>query len=163
MRFWNVCIPPAAGSLPKKWLLRQETYGFNEVVGKARTPLAIKFLSHFKSPITIVLLVAAVLSVILVYIPGNQGDISNAIIIFAIVLISVTLDFTQEYRAERAADELRKRVANTVTVYRGGSKEDISVNNLVPGDIIGLSVGDISSCRCACNERPGLLRGPDQP
>ena len=115
---------------------RLETYGSNEVARKKKTSIVIEFLSHFKSPVTIILIIAAILS-------GVLGDISNTIIILAIVLVSVILDFTQEYRAERAAEELKKRVATTATTLRNGEKQEIEVSELVPGDVILLSVGDI--------------------
>ena len=115
---------------------RLEIYGSNEVSPKGKVSVPIKFLLHFKSPLTIILLVAAIIS-------GVLGQIENTIIIFVIVLVSVILDFFQEYRAEKAADELRKRVASTATTLRNGTKQDIDVSELVPGDIIFLSSGDI--------------------
>ena len=57
--------------------------------------------------------------------------------------MSVILDFTQEYRAGKAAEALRKRVATTATTFRDGTKQDIEISGLVPGDIIALSAGDI--------------------
>jgi Mg2+-importing ATPase len=115
---------------------RLETYGSNEISKKKRTSVVIEFLSHFKSPVTIILVIAAILS-------GVLGDLSNTIIILSIVLVSVILDFTQEYRAERAAEELKRRVATTATTLRNGVKQEIEVSELVPGDVILLSVGDI--------------------
>lgn len=116
--------------------IRMETYGPNEVSKKGRRSVFIEFLSHFKSPVTLILIAAAIVS-------GFLGDpLSSAIILF-IVLVSVTLDFTQEYRAGRAADALRKRVTTTATTFRNGTKQDIDISNLVPGDIIVLSAGDI--------------------
>ena len=101
-----------------------------------RASVFVEFLSHFKSPLTIILIIAAIIS-------GVVGQLVNAAIIFAIVLVSVILDFTQEYRAGKAAEALRKRVATTATTLRNGTKQDIEVSELVPGDIIALTVGDI--------------------
>jgi Mg2+-importing ATPase len=115
---------------------RLETYGYNEVARRRRTSIVVEFLAHFKSPLTIILIIAAIVS-------GVVGDAVNAPIIFAIVLVSVILDFTQEYRAGKAAEALRKRVATTATTLRNGIKQDIEVAELVPGDVIALSVGDI--------------------
>ncbi|HXZ95114.1 MAG TPA: magnesium-translocating P-type ATPase [Dehalococcoidia bacterium] len=115
---------------------RLETYGSNEVVKKERGSILIEFLSHFKSPLVIILIIAAIVS-------GVLGQRPNAIIILSIVLVSVILDFTQEYRAERAAEELKRRVATTATTVRNGAKQDIEISELVPGDVIALSAGDI--------------------
>lgn len=115
---------------------RLKTYGSNEVAKKEKRSVLIEFLSHFKSPVTLILIIAAIVA-------GVLGEIVDAIIILSIVLVSVILDFTQEYRAGRAAEALRKRVATAATVFRNGSKQDIEVSELVPGDIIFLSAGDI--------------------
>jgi len=115
---------------------RLETFGPNEVARKRKTPILIEFLSHFRSPLVIILMIAATIS-------GILGELINAIIILSIVLASVILDFTQEYRAEGAAEALRKRVTTTTTVFRNGTKRDIEISSLVPGDIIVLSAGDI--------------------
>ncbi len=125
-----------AGLTTEEVARRLETYGSNEVAKKRRRPVLIEFLSHFRSPLTIILIIAAIVS-------GVLGDPLDAIIILSIVLMSVILDFTQEYRAERAAEALRKRVATTAATFRDGTKQDIEVSELVPGDIIALSVGDI--------------------
>ena len=116
---------------------RLDIYGPNEVVEKTQRPVFIEFLLHFKSPITLILIAAAIIS-------GFVGDPIDAVIIITIVLISVLLDFSQEYRAGKAAEALRKRVATTATVLRDGKKEDIEICDLVPGDIVQLSAGDIA-------------------
>jgi Mg2+-importing ATPase len=129
---------------------RLEIYGSNEVAKKKKTSVVIEFLSHFKSPVTIILIIAAILS-------GILADISNTIIILAIVLVSVILDFTQEYRAEKAAEELKKRVATTATTLRNGVKQEIEVSELVPGDVILLSVGDIVPADARVNSAKDLF------
>ncbi|HXY75157.1 MAG TPA: HAD-IC family P-type ATPase, partial [Dehalococcoidales bacterium] len=115
---------------------RTEEYGPNIVTKAKKASVFVEFFSHFKSPITLVLIVAAILS-------GVIGDIRNTIIILVIVLVSVVLDFTQEYRAQKAAAALEKRVATTATTIRNGTKQEIATAELVPGDIVFLSVGDI--------------------
>ncbi len=115
---------------------RLVTYGHNEAVERHRRSLAVEFLRHFRSPVTLILIAAAIISAFV-------GDPANAIIILAIVLASVALEFTQEYRAGRAAEALRKRVATTATVVRDGNKQEIEVSALVPGDLVALSAGDI--------------------
>jgi Mg2+-importing ATPase len=115
---------------------RLEIYSSNEVTRKKQTSIIFEFLSHFKSPLVIILIIAAIVSAAL-----NQ--VENTVIILSIVMISVILDFTQEHRAERAAEALKKRVATTATVFRNGTKQDIEVFSMVPGDIVALSAGDI--------------------
>ncbi len=115
---------------------RLDTYGTNEVAAKKRTTPFMEFLLSFRNPMVLLLMVAATIS-------GLLGEVINAGIIFLIVIGSASLDFFQKYRAEKAADALKKRVATTATVFRNGEKQDIHVSELVPGDIIALSAGDI--------------------
>ena len=116
---------------------RLETYGTNEVArGKKRSGI-VEFLLHFRSPVTLILIISAIVS-------GFSGDPRDAAIIIIIVLVSVILDFTQEYRAGKAAEALAKRVATTATVTRDGTKQDIAISGLVPGDVIQLTAGDIA-------------------
>ncbi|MGD1039532.1 MAG: magnesium-translocating P-type ATPase [Dehalococcoidales bacterium] len=115
---------------------RLETYGTNEVVRGQKRSGIVEFLLHFRSPITLILIVSAIISAFL-------GDPLDASIILIIVLVSVTLDFTQEYRANKAAEALKKRVATTATVSRDGTKKELEISELVPGDIVQLSAGDI--------------------
>lgn len=126
----------AAGLTVEEAEKRLEMYGYNEVARKKKRAVLIEFLSHFKSPITIILIIAAIIS-------GFLGDPLDAGIIILIVLVSTTLDFIQEYRAVRAAEALRKRVATTATVLRNGSRQDVEISELVPGDVVLLSAGDI--------------------
>ena len=126
----------AAGLTDEEVAKRVEIYGSNEVARKGKRPVLIQFLLHFRSPLVIILIIAAIVS-------GALGELLNATIILSIVLMSVILDFTQEYRAERAAEALRKMVATVATTFRNGTKQDIEVSELVPGDVVALSAGDI--------------------
>jgi Mg2+-importing ATPase len=115
---------------------RLKLFGYNELVKKKKRLAIISFLSHFKSPLVIILLTAGLIS-------GILGETTNAAIIFFIVVFSIILDFYQESKAERAAEMLKQRVATTATVLRDGVKREVRLSEIVPGDIIYLSAGDI--------------------
>jgi Mg2+-importing ATPase len=115
---------------------RLRIYGYNELVKKKRKAAILDFLSHFRSPLVIILLIAGLISAFF-------GEVINALIIFSIVTLSVFLDFYQESKAERAAEMLRQRVATTATVMRDGVKREVKLTEIVLGDIIYLSAGDI--------------------
>ncbi len=115
---------------------RLETYGTNEIARGGKRSVILEFLSHFRAPVTIILIVAAIIS-------GVVGDTANMVIIIIIVLVSVILDFTQEYRAGKAAEALAQKVALTATALRDGVKQEIPAATLVPGDVINLSAGDV--------------------
>lgn len=112
-----------------KNLIRQE---------KKHSPLR-QFLSKFSNPLIIILLIASLLS-------AFTGDAPSFIIINAIVVISVSLDFIQEYRASLAAEKLSESVSVNVKVLRDKTIKDIPFSNLVPGDVAVLSAGDLVPC-----------------
>ncbi|GAA5230208.1 hypothetical protein GCM10025779_10210 [Arthrobacter cryoconiti] len=91
---------------------------------------------QLRSPILILLMVTAALSLFL-------GAATNSIVIAVILLVSVGLGFSNEFRAERAAEALHSRVTHTVVVLRGGTACQIDVVKLVPGDVVQLSLGTI--------------------
>ena len=70
-------------------------------------------------------------------------EIAGFAIINIIVILSVTLDFIQEYRAERAAEHLREMVAVHATVMRDGHARTVAVKNIVPGDLVLLAAGNL--------------------
>ncbi|WP_082634285.1 magnesium-translocating P-type ATPase [Arthrobacter alpinus] len=91
---------------------------------------------QLRSPILILLIVTAGLSLFL-------GDATNSVVIAVILLVSVGLGFSNEFRAERAAEALHSRVTHTVVVLRDGTACQIDVVNLVPGDVVRLGLGAI--------------------
>jgi len=95
-----------------------------------------QFLTRFKNPLVIVLLVASAIS-------AFTGEVANFLIISFIVLLSVTLDFVQEYRAGKAAERLRLAVSVRATLLRDGKHVEVPVAEVVPGDIVLLSAGDL--------------------
>jgi Mg2+-importing ATPase len=111
-------------------------YGYNEVAKKKRTTAVIKFLLSFKNPLMLILLFAGVVT-------GLSGDPVTATIILIIVMLGVVLMFFQESKAEKAADELKERVATTATVIRDNVQREIKLSDIVPGDVLSLSAGDL--------------------
>ncbi len=102
---------------------------------KKDTPFLL-FLNQFKSPIVLILLAATVISAFV-------HDWTDAAIILAIVLGSALLSFTQEFNASNAARQLRLQVSLKARVLREGKEQSLSVELLVPGDVVLLSAGSI--------------------
>jgi len=115
---------------------RINQYGPNQIKPAQQRAVVLQFLAHFRNPLVLVLLAASGISAL-------TGDTTGALIIGLIVLISVSLDFVQEYRAGRAAEQLAAQVAVTATVLRDGKPREAPVADLVPGDVILLSAGDL--------------------
>jgi Mg2+-importing ATPase len=116
--------------------LRQKQYGPNTIKANSGSSGLILFLSQFKSPVTIMLIVAALLS-------AGLGDVADTVIILIIVLISSLLGFWQERGAANAVAELLKMVALHCAVLRDGKSQEISLDGVVPGDTVLLSAGDV--------------------
>jgi len=115
---------------------RLQRYGYNELSKKEEriSPFTI-FINQFKNILIVILLIAAVLSVII-------GELMGAGLILAIVIFCAILGFTQEYRAERALEALKKMLSPTITVLREGREQEILSKELVPGDMLLLEAGD---------------------
>ncbi|HNW94936.1 MAG TPA: magnesium-translocating P-type ATPase [Anaerolineaceae bacterium] len=115
---------------------RLEQYGYNEVVKEKQLGLVLRLLGMLKDPLTILLIVLAIISII-------THDIRAAVVILTMVVLGVTLRFVQESRADSAAEKLKEMVSTMATVIRAGQAKSIPLRELVPGDIISLSAGDM--------------------
>lgn len=114
---------------------RLAQYGPNELQEEKRiSPFKI-LLDQFKQFLIIILMIATAISVLL-------GEVTDAIVIFAIVVASAVLGFIQEYRASKAVEALKKMVTTSVKVIRDGREERVSSSEVVPGDVMLLSPGD---------------------
>lgn len=115
---------------------KRQVFGHNVISKSKKKHLVLLFLSKFKNPLVLMLLAAAALSSFL-------GDKSSFFIITTIVLLSVILDFFQEHKASDAAEKLRRSVADRTRVIRDDIEREILVSDLVPGDVVLLSAGDL--------------------
>ena len=111
-------------------------YGRNVMADHKKMNVFVQFLSHFASPLILILLLAAIISFVL-------KEITEAVIIIVMVLLGVLLDFGQEYSADKALKQLLAKVKSTTTVIRDGEKKEIYVAELTIGDILLLSSGDL--------------------
>ena len=91
---------------------------------------------QLRNPLLLLLLAAAAVS-------GVTGDLTDAAIIAAIVVLSVGLGFFNEFRAANAVAALHRDICITAVVWRDGEQTVVDVAELVPGDIVALRVGDI--------------------
>jgi Mg2+-importing ATPase len=115
---------------------RLEIYGYNELAKKKRRTAAVQVLLRIANPLVIILLLAGLIS-------GYLGDRPEATIIFFIVFLSVGLDYYQESKAEKAAETLKEKVITTATVLLDGVKQEVKLSEIVLGDMVYLSAGDI--------------------
>ncbi|MCX6090590.1 MAG: cation-transporting P-type ATPase, partial [Candidatus Atribacteria bacterium] len=116
--------------------LLQEEYGPNEVTKGKRQSFLERLFDNVKNPLVILLVVLGVISYL-------TGDIRATVMIGVMVLLGMILRFFQELRADHAAEKLQAMVSTTATVVRSGKKLEVPLKELVPGDIILLSAGDM--------------------
>ncbi|MGD0201783.1 MAG: HAD-IC family P-type ATPase, partial [Bryobacteraceae bacterium] len=115
---------------------RLRLHGPNSLVRESRFATLVSFLRLFANPLVIILIAASAVSIVL-------GDPVGGVIIIAIVLLSVLLNFFMEFQARHAVEAIRKQVATTAAVVRDGREQELPVAELVPGDIIRLNAGDL--------------------
>jgi Mg2+-importing ATPase len=126
----------AAGLTAKEAQARLAQFGANEPAAATHYSPVADLLHMFMNPLTLILLFAAGASAFL-------GDAVDAGIIGAIVLLSAAMDFSQTYRSQRAVERLHDQVAPTATVQRDGAWQEIRRRDVVPGDLVRLSAGDM--------------------
>ncbi|MBQ9792797.1 MAG: cation-translocating P-type ATPase [Clostridia bacterium] len=117
--------------------------GENSLEHKKKTNYFLKFLAQFKDIMVLILIVAAIISLVFAIIENSSTELIDSIIIFVIVLINATLGFTQELKAENALDALRKMSQPYTTVIRNGEEKKVKTSELVVGDIVLLEAGDV--------------------
>ena len=123
----------------------RDTYGENKLTKATEVPLWKKIYESIINPFTVILLVIAVISLMTNVILAKTGeeDPTTSIIIVVLVLISGGIRFVQELKSDKAASNLSSLIVNTATVIRDGVQQEIPIEELVVGDIIKLSAGDM--------------------
>lgn len=129
---------------------RLACFGFNLLKPKKRLDGLSLLFAQFKSPIILILLFAAGLSLFL-------RDSADALIIFMIVLVSGLLGFWQERGAAHAVEKLLSIVKIKATVLRNGSSKEVPTEEIVPGDVILLNAGDVIPGDCLLLESKDLF------
>ena len=115
---------------------RLALYGKNSFRDAPPPHLLQQFLSRFLNPLVLLLLFAGVIS-------AATGNATSAIIIAVMVILSVSLDFIQQHRAERTAESLKQSVAVHATVMRNAALVEIDAHGIGPGDIVALRAGQL--------------------
>jgi Mg2+-importing ATPase len=142
--FWSVASDrllsdlrsTAAGLQPIDAEQRLKEHGPNTIKAHQQVTALGLFLNQFRSPLVLILIFAAIVSLIV-------GEITDAVIVLAIVGGSTVLGFVQEYRASNAVERLRSQVTIKSSVLRGSQPVQLPSELLVPGDVVILSAGSL--------------------
>jgi Mg2+-importing ATPase len=115
---------------------RLARFGKNSFRDAPPPRLLQEFFKRFLNPLVLLLLFAGTIS-------AATGNVTSAVIIAAMVVLSVSLDFIQQHRAERTADSLKQAVALRANVMRDRVLCEIDAHEIVPGDIVALRAGQM--------------------
>lgn len=111
-------------------------YGKNQIEDIKKKTILQMVLSQLSDFMIMILIIAAIIS-------GILGDLTDTIIILAIIIINALVGFIQEFRAEKAMEALKKMAANHTRILREGNMMDIPALDLVPGDVVVLEAGNV--------------------
>ena len=114
----------------------QDENGFNELDTDNDYSWYKALFDSFFNPFNIVLTILALISFI-------TGDIMASITIISLIIISTLIKFFQENKTNKASERLKSMIKTTATTLRDGKRKEIDINQLIVGDIIYLSAGDI--------------------
>ncbi|XP_069492334.1 calcium-transporting ATPase type 2C member 2 isoform X2 [Ambystoma mexicanum] len=129
---------------------RRVQHGWNEFKVDTEEPIWKKYLGQFTNPLILLLLGSALVSVI-------TKEYEDAVSITVAILIVVTVAFIQEYRSEKSLEELNKLVPPECNCMRDGKLQHLLARELVPGDIVCLTVGDRIPADIRLTEATDLL------
>jgi len=115
---------------------RQQEYGSNDLGPKEKMGFFMEILQRCRNPLVILLLVLCGVSI-------GTGDIPSAVVVSAMIFLSVFLAYFQEHRSNKAVEALRDMVQTNSILIREGKEEEIPMAEIVPGDIVVLQAGAI--------------------
>jgi Mg2+-importing ATPase len=126
---------------------RQKRYGDNEIAREKKNSGIVLFIRTFMNPFIGILMVLALVSFVVDVLLEEPADRNwtTVIVISTMVFLSSVLRFVQEMRSARASEALQRMVKNTASVFREGNRtsREINITELVPGDVVYLSAGDM--------------------
>ncbi|MBM7556445.1 calcium-transporting P-type ATPase, PMR1-type [Halanaerobacter jeridensis] len=123
------------GLTPNQVNRRLNDFGANQLPQKKENSILDLWLAHFKDFMVLVLVVAVIVS-------GALGELADAAAIFAIVILNAVMGFVQEFRAEKSLQALKKLSAPQAKVKRDGQIQEIPAQDVVPGDLVIVELGD---------------------
>ena len=119
---------------------RLEVFGPNEVAQERRHEWLHRLWVAVRNPLVILLTILAVLTFATA---ESSSDYAGGMVMLVMVLLGVSLRFVQETRADNAAAKLKAMIKVTATAVRDGQPKEVPLQQLVPGDVVKLSAGDM--------------------
>ena len=113
-----------------------ETHGPNQLAAAEVVPAWKKFIAQFKDMLILILIGAALVSLVV------SGEVKTPIVVLVVVVFNAIIGFVQENRAEKSLDALRKMLSAQVRVRRDGTVMSVPTETIVPGDVVLVEAGD---------------------
>lgn len=140
-------LESSTGGLKNEEVLsRQKRFGLNLLQSEKKTPLMVKFLANFTHLMAILLWVSGIAAIF-----ARMPQL--AIAVWMVNIINGVFSFWQEFRAEKASEELRKLLPTYTRVLREGKEEKILAEELIPGDVVLFAEGEKISADCRLVEQ----------
>ena len=117
---------------------KSQEFGPNALRESKKEPIWVKFLKQFSDPLIIILIIAAIVSLVV-----DPNEWLESLIIFVVVLLNALLGTIQENNAEKALESLKKMSAPNAKVYRDGKLEIIPAKDITVGDVVYIEAGDL--------------------
>ncbi|MBQ2763684.1 MAG: HAD-IC family P-type ATPase, partial [Firmicutes bacterium] len=115
---------------------REEKYGKNRLEEAEKKSTLMIFLEQFKDLLVVILIVAAIISMV-------SGNVESTIVIFVVLIINAVLGTAQTLKAEKSLEALKQMSSPHAKVIRDGAVVEIDSADIVPGDILTLEAGDL--------------------
>jgi len=147
---------------PNKGLTNAEVESIREVKGlnafeeEKKDSVFKKVLHHMRDFTCLILFLAGGIALYSSFMPDSDKGITDAIVIFAIVILNLTLAVRQEISAEKALEALKSMTAQMTSVLRNGVRQTINAEEVVPGDILMLDAGDMIPADARIIDATGL-------
>ena len=122
---------------------RIEKYGKNIIDLKDNNTIWHKLKEAFINPFNIVLMIVAIITFVTDVVIATEKDYATFILIVSTILISAIISFNEQTKSDNAAKKLKKMITNKMDVIRDGNQVTCDIENVVPGDLVKLSSGDM--------------------
>ncbi len=127
---------------------RLKSYGLNALEKQKKQTLVGLFFAQFGDIMTLLLIAAAAVSAVIAFLSGESGDLADTLIIISIIFMNAVVGCIQQYRADKAIQQLKKLSVCKVKTLRGGKDMLVDSENITVGDIIRLEEGDLVPADC---------------
>lgn len=148
---FNLLQSDAEGLTDEQAEVKLKSAGRNTIIHEKAPSWLVQLLRAFISPFNAILFTIAAVTFFMdvVLVPAEQQDYKTIMVVLFMILLSSVTRFFQEFRSNRAAEKLKRMVKTTATVIRKNTgKKEIDISELVPGDIVALSAGDMIPADC---------------